>query len=93
MTGPEHYREAERLLSGASFVSITGNPVTREGLPMRPEHQAALLASAQVHATLADVAAKVMPGQYYGQDGTTREQRAWDQAIRPTTKPTTTEEN
>ncbi|MGW1267575.1 hypothetical protein [Streptomyces sp. NPDC002491] len=95
MNGPEHYREAERLLSEASFSSITGNPVTREGLPMRPEQHAALIARAGVHAQLADVAVKARPGAYHGEEGKLREQRAWDQAIRPTTKPSTTtdEEN
>ncbi|MGW0869912.1 hypothetical protein ACWD3Z_05400 [Streptomyces sp. NPDC002740] len=91
MNGPEHYREAERLLSDASFFGATGSPMTREGLPMRPEHHAALIAQASVHAQLADVAAKVRPGTYYGEEGELREQRAWDQAIRPTTKPTTEE--
>ena len=44
MTGPEHYREAERLLA------IAGMPKYREGAQQ-------LLAEAQVHATLALVAA------------------------------------
>ena len=60
MTGPEHYREAERLLSQASYESITGTPVTHQGMPMRPEAHAALIARAQVHATLALTAATAM---------------------------------
>ncbi|MEU1141820.1 hypothetical protein ABZ392_33930 [Streptomyces sp. NPDC005885] len=92
MNGPEHYREAERLLSEASFTGITGNPVTRDGMPVRPELQAALIARAQVHATLAAVAVQARPGAYYGEEGELREQRAWEQAIRPATKSSTTDE-
>lgn len=47
MTGPEHYAEAERLLQ-RSRDSITGDVW---------EHHGAALAAAQVHATLALVAA------------------------------------
>jgi hypothetical protein len=60
LTGPEHYRAAERLLSQASHEGVTGNPVTHQGMPMRPEVHAALIARAQVHATLAAVAATAM---------------------------------
>ena len=48
MTGPEHYREAERLTALAT-----------EGLPA-PQH-AAVVAEAQVHATLALAAATAYP--------------------------------
>ena len=44
MTGPEHYREAEQLLK-------TGTDMTG-----RAEHILAVLAAAQVHARLAQVA-------------------------------------
>lgn len=47
MTGPEHYREAERLLSAASY---TRGP---DGGPVHPEAAAHHLAMAQAHATLA----------------------------------------
>jgi hypothetical protein len=60
MTGPEHYRAAERLLSDASFTSITGTPVTREGRPVEPRIHATLIDLAQVHATLALAAATAM---------------------------------
>ena len=46
MTGPEHYREAERLLGDASRA---------DGIIVMPNPQA--LAAAQVHATLALAAA------------------------------------
>lgn len=50
MKGPDHYREAERLLSTApNILGIT-----------QGEH-AAIIAVAQVHATLALTAATVMP--------------------------------
>lgn len=50
MTGPEHYREAERLLSGAV---TTDNPFPH----LRPDE---LLGAAQVHATLALAAATAL---------------------------------
>jgi hypothetical protein len=53
LTGPEHYREAERLLSNASFTSLSGRPVTRDGRPMSADEHAVLVARAQAHATLA----------------------------------------
>lgn len=59
MNGPEHYREAQRLLSQASHEDIAGNPVSHEGRPIRPETHAALIARANVHAQLAAVAAHV----------------------------------
>ncbi|MEV8600480.1 hypothetical protein AB0465_11440 [Streptomyces griseoviridis] len=56
MNGPEHFREAERLLSEASFTDVTGAPVTREGILRRPDERDALIARAAVHATLARTA-------------------------------------
>ncbi|MGW6009671.1 hypothetical protein [Streptomyces sp. NPDC055210] len=97
MNGPEHFLAAERLLSEASFVGVTGNPVTREGLPRRPEHRDALIAQAQVHATLAQVAAQVLAQPLAGDpdsrgyDG--EDWGEWMEAIHSTAKPTTTEEN
>ncbi|PXY21146.1 hypothetical protein [Prauserella muralis] len=54
MTGPEHYREAEKLLA-----------LAREG--GRPEQVMAEAAVAQVHATLAQAAACALPvlDRYY----------------------------
>ena len=46
MTGPEHYRKAEQLADEAHGISTQA-----------PGQRAALLAEAQVHATLAGVAA------------------------------------
>jgi hypothetical protein len=50
MTGPEHYREAERLLSEAGVGGAEGTYF------VRPES----LAAAQVHATLAAAAATAL---------------------------------
>lgn len=55
MNGPDHYREAERLLdqlrrAHASIVS-----------PVLPERATAVLAEAQVHALLALTAATALP--------------------------------
>ncbi|MEH0428806.1 hypothetical protein QBB34_21225 [Streptomyces stelliscabiei] len=93
MTGPEHYREAERLLSHASHESITGTPVTHQGMPMRPERQAALIARAQVHATLALTAATAMQAPVDGSEPgmSSPEFQAWYTAAG--VKPTTTKEN
>lgn len=54
MTGPEHYREAERMMSAASYTHGPG------GDPVHPEAAAHHLALAQVHATLALTAATAM---------------------------------
>lgn len=70
MTGPEHYREAERLLSQA---------MTSPDLPGQVEEWAAYrdsdLAAAQVHATLAQTAATAYPAamDYCGEGN----QRGW----------------
>lgn len=55
MTGPEHYREAERHLSAASFTNKPG------GSAVDPAAAAHHLAMAQVHATLALAAATAIP--------------------------------
>lgn len=55
MNGPEHYRTAEVLLANLRD-EIAGHP----GVPLRTkEQQAQMIAEAQVHATLALVAASV----------------------------------
>lgn len=62
MKGPEHYAEAQRLLSDASFShGITREPCTRDGRSMTRDQHAALIARAQVHATLAAAAAQALP--------------------------------
>jgi hypothetical protein len=58
MTGPEHYKEAERLLSEATardphYVPPGGDP----GVPLGPPQRDQMIALAQVHATLALAAA------------------------------------
>jgi len=53
MTGPEHYAEAERLLKGAIDAVMD-------------ENANFMVASAQVHATLAQVAAYVTAQPLYG---------------------------
>ncbi|GHA28875.1 hypothetical protein GCM10010372_30940 [Streptomyces tauricus] len=97
MNGPEHYRAAERLLSQASHEDIAGNPVSRHGMPIRHETHAGLIARADVHARLAQVAAQVLAQPLAGDpdsrgyDG--EDWGEWMEAIHSTVKPTTTEEN
>lgn len=57
MNGPQHFREAERLLSNASFEGTHGYPVRRDGSLFGPNEHEALIARAQIHATLALAAA------------------------------------
>lgn len=52
MTGPEHYREAERLLEDANVYSRRDDA--------EPAAWAALISEAQVHATLALAAATAL---------------------------------
>lgn len=56
MNGPEHYREAERLLTQADS-DVSENWPAQTG-----EHKADILAAAQVHATLAHAAAVIDAG-------------------------------
>ncbi|MFF3310526.1 hypothetical protein [Streptomyces sp. NPDC002952] len=94
MTGPEHYRAAERLLSDASFEDSIGNPVTRQGLPMRLEANAALIARAKVHADLARIAANVSMQPLVG-DPESRglAEEDWDEWQEALHSTTTNEEN
>jgi hypothetical protein len=74
MTGPEHYREAERLIKG--LTTDTGAVYVEDG-----NEQA--LALAQVHATLALAAATSMSAPLDGEPETGLPQRdaeAWYQA-------------
>lgn len=82
MTGAEHYREAERVLSDASFTRSKGDlrPVTREGESITAEQHEAMLARAQVHATLALAAASALP-VVTQMMGDAQEITAWGQAI------------
>ncbi|MEU6057938.1 hypothetical protein [Streptomyces sp. NPDC047097] len=68
MTGPDHYREAERLLGMAYHFTYGGDPVTG----------AALAAEAQAHATLALAAATAMSGSSTGMSRI--DFTAWDKA-------------
>jgi hypothetical protein len=56
MTGPEHFREAERLIAQANSIM--------DGFPS--DAYAQTLAEAQVHATLALAAATALPGEHPG---------------------------
>lgn len=68
MTGPEHYREAQRLLG---MCTAPGGGVYTE--------TAEPLIAALAHATLAQVAATVWAA-LWGVSGDTRGMRAWDDA-------------
>jgi hypothetical protein len=71
MTGPEHYREAERLLDMAHHWTYgDGGDATVGG---------ALAAEAQVHATLALAAATALVDETPRSDAMS-EYRAWQQA-------------
>ena len=50
LSGPQHYQEAEELLKKAKFEENATKKAT-------------MLAEAQVHATLAQVAATILPGK------------------------------
>lgn len=72
MTGPEHYREAERHLSAASHLDRPG------GKPADPSAAAHQLATAQVHATLALAAATAAQDSAAGM--TSADHKAWTEA-------------
>ena len=72
MTGPEHYREAERLIAAVTMDSThpDGSPVIRSDEPET-------IALAQVHATLALAASTAVMAIATGET-TVDETRAWD---------------
>lgn len=72
MTGPEHYREAERLVDQAHHFAYGDGGDTAVG--------AALAAEAQVHATLAQVAATV---DATGPEMKSTAATAWEKGISP----------
>lgn len=76
MTGPEHYRAAERLADQAHHFTY--------GDGADPETGAALAAEAQVHATLALAAAVALGEGFHGMH--TRDAHAWRQ-VAATTPP------
>lgn len=78
MTGPEHYIEAERLLSDASFAKGENGafPVRRDGTAFAPGEHAALIARAQTHALLANAAARALIDETPHSDSMS-EYRAW----------------
>lgn len=61
MNGPEHFREAERLLSASTFTvsRLNATPVDKDGREMRRDDRDALIKQARVHAALAQVAATI----------------------------------
>ena len=77
MTGPEHYREAERLAEQADVV-MNADYGWMGGLSSeeRLQRRMAYLADAQVHATLALAAATALV-DYHSNDMTEGDQRAW----------------
>jgi hypothetical protein len=66
MTGPEHYREAERLLQDAVTVKM-----------ITAEDARAMIQMAQVHATLALVAATALPAAHRYLGGEGDDDREW----------------
>jgi len=79
MTGPEHYREAERLVELSESVDWQDGDPDR---PNRAEYAQTILASAQVHATLALAAATAEPiAQAYDGPDDTSIPAAWSAAI------------
>ena len=60
MTGPEHWREADLILTGDADPCSYGCP--HSGCP----HEMAMIARAQVHAALALAAATALPGEHPG---------------------------
>jgi hypothetical protein len=79
VTGPEHYREAERLLAGRMVPADPGMGGLTSAPPTDRE-----LAAAQVHATLALAAATALNDAEVGMSH--EDYRAWKQAVSVTTR-------
>jgi hypothetical protein len=77
MTGPEHYREAERHLSAASHLREP------DGLPADPAATAHHLAMAQIHTDLATAAATALNASVlaFAHDLGDSRVNEWDAAI------------
>ena len=75
MTGPEHYREAERLLAVAK-APYTTIGISAEGVKAHEDYLARTISAAQVHATLAVASASVLNGEYMSN----KEFAAWQEA-------------
>lgn len=85
MTGPEHYREAERLLDRVMDPGLS-ELAKRKGWTARQTEAGltATLAQAQVHATLALAAAQVdTAGGIYQAHGTVRDWTEWNEVLQP----------
>lgn len=94
-TGPEHYKEAERLLRLASDLDISvighaqNHGVTAAELQASAAQSANLVGAAQVHATLALVAATAELDAAEGPNGGSATGRlaedtvAWEKVLRP----------
>lgn len=62
LAGPEHYREAERLLGEvANLIEAAKEPMSSRSLAVRTSEIGIFLQGAQVHATLALAAATAYP--------------------------------
>lgn len=89
MDGSQHYTEAERLLSAASFTDFHGNPLDRNGNLLMPGALESLIARAKIHATLAQAAANVLP-VITQMCGDSDQVTAWAKAIGWTNEPKVT---
>ncbi len=79
MTGPEHYRESERI---DSLIGELPTSSSTEDAAIVIAAAMALAARAQVHATLALAAATAEPiAQAYDSDYDTTIPRAWSEAV------------
>ena len=88
MNGPEHYREAERLMKqGDEWMDADTGWKARLGVDERLARRTADLLAAQVHATLADAAATAVKATVAGTElGVGEEEfQAWYEAagVRP----------
>lgn len=98
MTGPEHYREAERLLLSCQLIGADDHdPATYPAIEDGVDSDSNGLRAAQVHATLALAAATAMPtvSHYMGivdpnSGGDDQQVTEWGRAIGWTTTPNRT---
>lgn len=75
MTGPEHYQEAEKLLTAADALDLADYPTPEA----RREVYMTFIAAAQVHATLAQAAATgTCAGLAIESSYTDHNHEAWD---------------
>lgn len=81
MNGSQHYTAGERLLSDASFLTLSDQPIKRNGEPFAPGEREALIDRAMAHFAAAEAAAAALRAVLPLVGGDSDEVTEWARAI------------